>query len=154
EAARMQAEENRRREEERRAREEAARLEAIRHAEVEKARVEAEQRARLEAMAAQQQHERKLAELQQDESKKKLRKTLIGVVVGVLVVGGVATAIGVTSWQNSQEQIARKDREFRELEEQKKKAEADAKAQQAKIDSLLDQVKSAKDEATRLALQK
>jgi len=38
--------------------------------------------------------------------------------------------------------------------EEKKKAEAQAKEQQAKIDSLLSQLASAKDEPTRLALQK
>src|SRR4029078_9334982 len=89
EEARIRSEEERRRFEEQRSREEAAKLEAIRVGEVEKARVEAEQRARLEAMAAQQQHERSLAAIQQDEGKQKLRKMLMYGGIAVFLLGGI-----------------------------------------------------------------
>lgn len=154
EEARIRAEEERRRMEEARAREEAARHEAIRQAEVEKARVEAEQRARIEAMTAQQQHEQKLAALQHDKSKSKLRKILIGVAIAVPIFGGVA---GFLAYRNAQEERARQAalaEENRIAKEKADKLAADLKEQQAKIDSLLGQLAGAKDEATRLALQK
>lgn len=154
EEARIRAEDERRRMEEQRSREEAARLEAIRVAEVEKARVEAEQRARLEAMAAQQQHEQKLAQLTHDESKKKLRKTLLAVAIAVPVLG---IGVGVMVYRNVQETKAREAAaaiERAQLEEEKKKLDAQLKEQEGKVNGLLSQLSSAKDEATRLALQK
>lgn len=154
EEARIRAEEERRRMEEARAREEAARLEAIRQAEVEKARVEAEQRARIEAMTHQQQHEQKLAALQHDQSKKKLRKILIAVAIAVPVVGGVAGFLAYRGFQEEKARQAALAEENRIAKEKADKLAADLKEQQTKIDSLLSQLSSAKDEATRLALQK
>jgi colicin import membrane protein len=154
EEARIRAEEERRRMEELRSREEAARLEAIRQAEVEKARVEAEQRARLEAMAAQQQHERSLELMKNDESKKKLRKTLLAIAIAVPVIGVGVGYFAYDSYQKGQAKIQAQEAAARQLEEEKKKIEAQMKEQQSKIDGLLTQLSSAKDEATRLALQK
>ena len=154
EEARIRAEEERRREDERRSREETARLEALRQAEVEKARVEVEQRARLEAMSAQQEHERKLAALNQDESKKKLRKTLYAVVAGVLVIGGVTTGVLIKKSQDDERARQALEQQARQAEDDKKAAEKQAKDQQAKIEGLLSQLSSAQDEATRAKLQK
>jgi colicin import membrane protein len=154
EEARIRAEEDRRRTEEQRSREEAARLEAIRHAELEKARLETEQQARLAAMAAQQQHERSLAELHHDESKKKLRKTLIGVVAGVLVIGTISIYAAVKSSQESEARLAAEAAEKSRLAEANKQLAAQQKDSEAKVAALLQQLSSAKDEATRLALQK
>jgi colicin import membrane protein len=154
EEARIQAEEQRRRMEEQRSREENARLEAIRQAEIEKARVEAEQRARLEAMAAQQQHEHKLAQLTHDESKKKLRKTLLAIAIAVPVIGIGAGYLAYTSSQETKAKIAAQEAEGRRLAEEKAKLDAQLKEQAAKVEGLLNQLSSAKDEATRLALQK
>ena len=154
EEARMRAEDERRRIDEARAREEAARLEAIRQAEVEKARVEAEQRARLEAMAAQQQHEHKLAQLTHDESKKKLRKTLMAIAIAVPVVAGGAGYFIYDNYKQNQAKIAAQEAEGRRLAEEKAKLDAQLKEQAAKVEGLLNQLSSAKDEATRLALQK
>jgi colicin import membrane protein len=90
EEARIQAEEARRRAEEQRAREEAARLEAIRQAEVEKARLDAENAARIEALRHQQEHERQLEAVRADKGKKRL--ALIagasGFVLLVALIGG------------------------------------------------------------------
>jgi colicin import membrane protein len=154
EEARIRAEEERRRTDEQRSREETARLEAIRIAEVEKARLETEQKARLDAMTAQQSHERSLAALKHDESKKSLRKMLIYGAVAVVILGGGGTFLGVRSYQESQRLAAAERQEKERLEEENKKALAEAKAQAAKMESLLAQLNSAKDEATRLALQK
>ncbi|MFT3764472.1 MAG: hypothetical protein QM820_02980 [Minicystis sp.] len=154
EEARIRAEEERRRLDEARAREEAARLEAIRHAEVEKARLEAEQKARLEAMAAQQAHEANLAKLTHDEGKKKLRNLLIGgSLVAVLGIGGLVAFL-VKSHDESQRAIAAVEAAKKDAEEKAKKKEAELKEQQAKVDGLLAQLASAKDEATKLELQK
>jgi colicin import membrane protein len=154
EEARMRAEDERRRLDELRSREENARLEAIRQAEIEKARVEAEQRARLEAMAAQQQHEHKLAQLTHDESKKKLRKTLMAIAIAVPVVAGGAGYFIYDNYKQNQAKIAAQEAEGRRLAEEKAKLDAQLKEQAAKVEGLLNQLSSAKDEATRLALQK
>src|SRR5262245_58704150 len=106
EEARIRAEEDRRRTEESRSREEAARLEAIRVAEIEKARVDAEQRARLAAMEAQQQHERSLAAIKQDESKKKLRNMLMYGGIAVVVLGGLGGFLAYKSYDENQKQLA------------------------------------------------
>lgn len=154
EEARIRAEEERRRLDEMRGREEHAKLDAIRTAEVEKARIEAEQRARLEAMAAQQSHEKALAHLQHDESKKSLRKTLIGVVAGVIVIGSVGGVLLYRNHQETQARFAAQEAQQQADAADKKKLEAQSKEQAAKIDNLLSSLAGAKDEATRLALQK
>ncbi|APR77650.1 Hypothetical protein A7982_02997 [Minicystis rosea] len=154
EEARMRAEAERRRQDEARAREEAARLDAIRHAEVEKARLEAEQKARLEAMASQQAHEANLAKLQHDEGKKKLRNTLIGGAIAVVVIGGAAGFFAFKNHEESQRQLAAVEAAKKDAEDKAKKREAELKEQQAKVDGLLAQLASAKDEATKLELQK
>jgi colicin import membrane protein len=70
-------------------REENARHDAMRVAAVERARIEAEESARLAAMTAAQAHERSLAELREDASKKSLSRWLkVAIVGGVLVIGG------------------------------------------------------------------
>jgi colicin import membrane protein len=154
EEARIRAEEERRRLDEQRSREETARLEAIRVAEVEKARIEAEQRARLEAMAAQQQHERSLAAINQDQSKKKLRNMLIvgGAVVGIGLIGGGFALYKSNADRTAQDQ-ARAEQQ-RQADEEKAKLAAQVEEQRKKMESLLAQLAGANDEATRLKLQK
>lgn len=154
EEARIRAEEERRRMEELRSREEAARLEAIRQAEVERARVEAEQQARLAALASQQEHEQKLAALKHDESKKKLRKTLFGVIGGVVLVGGITATLVVREIQERDRVRAAQEQQLKESQEKLEKAMAELKASEGKESELKRQLDSAKDEATRLALQK
>lgn len=154
EEARIRAEEERRRQEEQRAREEAARLAAIQVAEVERARLEAEQKARLEAMAAQQAHERSLAALHQDKSKKNLRNMLIGGAAFVLVGGSVAGYFAYDSHQKQQATIAAAAQHQQVLEEEKKKLEEQARQGQENIAKLNDALANAKDDAQRLALQK
>jgi colicin import membrane protein len=154
EEARIRAEEDRRRSEEQRAREETARLEAIRHAEVEKARVEAEQRARLEAMTAQQHHERSLAAIKEDQGKKKLRNMLIIGGVSAVLVLGLVVGLSVKSSNENEAKIAAAAEQARQAQEERKKFEAQLTEQNKKVDSLMAQLSSASDEATRLKLQK
>jgi colicin import membrane protein len=154
EEARIRAEEERRRMDELRSREEAARHEAIRQAEIEKARVEAEQQARLQAMAAQQQHEQNLAALKHDEGKKKLRNALIIGGVAVVLIGGGATYLVVQNSARQQAELATIAAQKAQAEDEAKKRDAQLKEQAAKIDGLLNQLSSAKDDAQRLALQK
>jgi colicin import membrane protein len=154
EEARIRAEEERRRLDEQRSREENARLEAIRVAEIEKARVEAEGRARMEAMTAQQQHERSLAAVHNDESKKKLGKILLAIAIAVPVLGGGAGYFIYRNIQDSNAKIAAQEAEAARLAEEKEKLVAQMKAQEEKVTGLLSQLTSAKDEATRAALQK
>lgn len=90
EEARMRTADEKRRTEEQRSREDQAKLDAIRHAEVERARLEAENSARIEQMKNQQSHERQLAELSQDQHKKRLTWMIIaaGFVLVIGLVGG------------------------------------------------------------------
>ncbi|EYF02450.1 hypothetical protein [Chondromyces apiculatus] len=154
EESRIRAEEERRRVEEQRSREEAARLDAIRHAEVERARVEAEQHARIAALSAQQEHEQKLAALKHDESKKKLRKLLIGVVSGVVVLGALAGFLVKREIDERDRQTAAQQAAMAEANEKLAKLEAERVNSEKKEAELKRQLDSAKDEATRLALQK
>ncbi len=154
EESRIRAEEERRRVDEQRSREENARLEAIRVAEIEKARVEAEGRARMEAMTAQQQHERSLAAVQNDASKKKLGKILLEIAIAVPVLGGGAGFFIYRNIQETKAKIAAQEEANRQAEEQNAKLIAQMKAQEEKVTGLLGQLTSAKDEATRAALQK
>jgi len=92
EEARLRAAEERRRRDEQRAREEGARLDAIRQAEVERARLEAESAGRLEQLKRQQQHEKELATLHQDQGKKRLRIfafSTVALLFIALAAGGV-----------------------------------------------------------------
>ena len=154
EEARIRSEEERRRTDEQRSREEATRLDAIRTAEIEKARVEAEQRARLEAMAAQQQHERSLAAIHGDESKQKLRKTLIAVAVIVPLVAGIAGIMIYKDYQQKQMAQNAVVAEQQRQADENKKLQAQLTEQQKKIDNLLADLSNAKDDATRAQLQK
>jgi colicin import membrane protein len=132
EEARVQAEEERRRQDEQRQREGAARLVAIEQAEMAKAHAETENKARIDAMAAQQEHERKLVALRQDKIKKRLQFFAIGLVVLVIAGGGIGGYMWMrnlqeqqVALQQQQEQIKRQkenlEKERREREEQDKK---------------------------------
>lgn len=138
EQARMAAEDARRREHEQRAREEAARLEAIRVAELEKARLEAENAARLQALRAQQEHEQKVAELGRDSSKRKLTWLAAGstlFLVAALVGGGFAIKSQMDRAAALQQTIASIQGEQDEL--QKKLAAATSPEEREKLQAQL-----------------
>jgi colicin import membrane protein len=153
EERRLQDEEEARHADEVRRREEATRLEAIQRAEIEKGRAESEQRARMAQIAAQQAHERSLAELQQDKGKKRL--TYAAIVLGVVLVGGgIITAVTVSKAKEEQQareavltrqrleteqKLAAMQRDF----EDKKKAEL----------ALQGQLAAAKDDADRVKIE-
>lgn len=100
----MRAADEKRRQEEQRAREDHAKVDAIRQAEVERARIEAENAARMEQMKRQQEHERQLAALTQDKSKKRL--TIIAALSGVvLLVGLVGGGIVIKGQMDKQKQL-------------------------------------------------
>ena len=167
EEARKAAEEQRRLQEEQRVREEAARLEAIQQGEIAKVKQEAQSRAQMEAMTAQQEHERKLAALTQDKTKKNLRNALIGGGLLVLIVGGIAGYFVYQGKVESDRALAaqqaeasrikvEKDRkekelmqmltEIKELQRQKDAAAGDT----AKLHELERQLKAKEDEAAKL----
>jgi colicin import membrane protein len=153
EEQRIAAEQEKQRQEAQRSREEQARLEAIRQAEVEKARLDAEQQARLRAMQQQQDHERQLAAISQDEGKKKL--TYIAVAIGaVLVFGGIGGGYAFYSSAQEAKRIqALKDEEIRQKEAQVNKLMADLKAQNDAMAAAQAEAASAKTDAERAAAQ-
>jgi colicin import membrane protein len=153
EEARVAAEQERRRLEDSRQREESTRLEAIRQAEIEKRRIEAERAAQLEAMSKQQEHQRQLAMIQQDEGKKKLRNTLIGVGVGsvLLIGGGLGVYFGKIKPEADAKQAAI-EAQSRADKEEAEKSKRDAADAQAKVMALMDDLKNAKDDASRKEL--
>jgi len=142
EEARIRAAEEKRRGEEQRSREEAARLEAIRHAEVEKARLDAENAARIEQMRHQQEHERQLAMVTQDKSKKRL--VLIAVGAGLLFVGAAVT--GVVTYSNAQ-------KKQQELQAQLTDLTSKQEENQRKMNELNDKLAKATTPEEKAALQ-
>lgn len=154
EEARIAAEEERRRQEDLRKNEEAARLEAIRQGEVEKARLDAEQRARMEAMASQQAQERQLAEIKNDQSKRKLRNLLIGGGAAAALVVGLGGWFAYSSYQQYKLDIAKQEQIAASLEQEKAALSKQLNEGRDKIASLEGDVVNAKDEAERAKLQK
>jgi colicin import membrane protein len=154
EEARLRAEDERRRQEEQRRREEETRLEGIRQAEIEKKRIEAERAAQLEAMSKQQEHARQLALIDQDQSKKKLRNTLIGVGAGsfLLIAGGLGLYFGKIKPEQEQATLAA-EADRRKAAEEAEAAKKAAEVARAEIVKLMEDLKGAKDERTRLELE-
>src|SRR5262249_47332177 len=95
--ARRLAEEARRCAEEAERREVEARLAATRLAELEKVRIEAEQRQRIALLEQANDHERRLAALQQDEQKNRLKKILVigGSFAGIVLAAGFSMYFGL-----------------------------------------------------------
>ena len=139
--------------EERRQREEAARLEALRQAEIERARIAAEEEARLVAMREQQAHAQKLAQITQDKSKKKLTYAIVGVVALVLVGGGAAAYFGIKASDEAKARDAANLAQIEKAKEEALLAEKTAQALQAKQADLMEQLKNATSEAARLKIQ-
>jgi colicin import membrane protein len=149
EERRLKAEEERRRAEEQRAREEAARLEAIRQAEIEKARVEAENQARLEAMRRQQEHEKELEAVRRDKAKKRLTYIALGasfVLVAALVGGGIFVKGKIDEANALKTQLAalNADKEDTERKLREAKTDEEKAALQAKLEDLQSQIDKAK----------
>jgi colicin import membrane protein len=138
------AEDQRRMQDEQRRREEEARLEAIRQSEIEKGRAEHEQRARMEAMTVQQEHERKLAALNQDEGKKRLRN-IIAAGATVVVLGSALT--GYFWYQNKIEQ----EQKSSALAAEAARAKEDAEKKQRELEAKLAQIKELEDQIGKAA---
>jgi colicin import membrane protein len=153
ELARMASEEQRRREDEARSREEAVRLDAIQRGELEKARADAEQRARMEAMTAQQAHERQLATLKHDKSKKQLRNLLIGGGLVVVLGGSLAGWFSYKAYQENQARMAAEARQRQLLEDEKDRLRREKEESEKKMAQLMEDLKGAKNEADRARIQ-
>lgn len=150
EAARVAAEEERKRLEAARQREETARLEAMRAAEIEKQKIEAERRAQLEAMSKQQEHARQLEMIKQDEGKKKLRNMIFGISgAAVLTLGSIGGYIfGVYLPAKEKEKMAQ-DAALKVQMDEAEKAKREAAQAMADVKRLQEDLASAKDEKSR-----
>ncbi len=143
EAARLAAEEEHRRVEDQRAREQAARLQAIQQAELLKAQQEAEQQARMQAMAAQQQHEQRLAALKHDKAKKRLRWALIGGITVVLLGGSGAGFLVYRGWQRQKVEMEAAEERERLAREEAARKEQELKDKLAEVQLLRDKLAAA-----------
>jgi colicin import membrane protein len=148
EERRLRADEERKRAEEQRAREEAARLEAIRQAEIEKARVEAENQARMEALRRQQEHEKELEHVRQSSGKKRLTYIAVGasfILVAALVGGGIFVKGKIDEANALKAQLTALNSEKDETERKLREAKTDEEkaALQAKLDDLQNQIDKA-----------
>jgi hypothetical protein len=105
-------------------------------------------------MAKQQEHARQLALIQQDQGKKKLRNTLIGVGAGsfLLIAGGLGLFFGkIKPEQEAAALQAENDR--RKAAEEAEAAKKAAETARAEIAKLMEDLKGAKDDKTRLELE-
>jgi len=154
EQARLAAEEERRRGDETRKKEEAVRLEAIRHGEIERARVEAENRARMEALTKQQEHERHITSLKQDEHKKKLQRNLMltGISAAVVVFGVLGLYFGKIRPEAEAREAAQRA-VIAQQQEETRRAQQQLADSTAKVNDLLSQLSSAQDDKTRAELK-
>jgi colicin import membrane protein len=153
EQARLQAEEDKKRAEEQRTREEAARLAAIHQAEIEKARLAAESAARIEQLRHVQEHEIQIKTLTQDKHKKRL--TLIAGATGIiLVVALVGGGIFVKNQSDQQAaETARYQKEKAEAQEKFDKLNAELNDEQEHVKQAELSVQNAKDDAARAVAQ-
>jgi colicin import membrane protein len=153
EERRLREEEEVRRAEDLRKKEESTRLDAIRMGEIEKAKAEAEHQARMQALAAHQAHEQHIAALASDSTKKRL-KLIVGVVSGVLVVGGIVTAVLVNKANQEQakrDAIALAERQ--RVETAQKQALEELQKLKSDQEALQSQLSNAKDEAARKEIE-
>ncbi len=153
EQARLQAEEDKKRAEEQRTREEAARLAAIHQAEIEKARLAAESAARIEQLRHVQEHEIQIKALTQDKHKKRL--TLIAGGAGLfLVVALVGGGIIIKNQSDQQAaETARHEKERAEAQEKFDKLNAEFNDEQDRVKQADLAVQNAKDDAARAVAQ-
>jgi hypothetical protein len=123
EAARLKAEEDERQrkvfEDQRRQ----AEIVALQEATVQKAKMEAEAQARLAEMNARAEHERKLHAITQDQGKKRLQQIAIG--LGVVFV--IALGVGGALYKQAADKTAAVEAQLRQLQDDKDKADQDAK---------------------------
>jgi colicin import membrane protein len=79
---------------------------------------------------------------------------LLLAVLGVVALGGIGAYFIRENAAEHQKAISRQDEEARRIAEEKARLDRQLKDQSAKIERLLGQLSSAKDEASRLAIQK
>ncbi len=150
---RIHEEEERRRSEEQRRKEEEARIDAIRQVEIERGRAESEHRAQMAVLAAQQAHEQRLAAVQSDSGKKKL-KIAVAVVASILVIGAVlGSVLFYDSGKKAEEERAALAGQAKQAEARVAQLETDVEASRQKERALQAKVSNAKNEAHRIKLQ-
>lgn len=151
EQSRLRAEDEVRRAEELRAREEAARLEAMRMATVETARVAAEQQARLQAQKEAQDHEQKITAIKESQGKKKI--TYIAIGVGAIALIGLIGGGFALKSQADKQALADLQHKAEQADLQAKldKLEAQAKADEEERKKLSDDLVNMTGEAKKAA---
>jgi colicin import membrane protein len=116
--------------------------------------MEAEQRARMEALSKQQEHERNITSLKQDEHKKKLQRNLMLAVGGgaIIVFGGLGVYFGKIRPEAEAREAATRAALVQQAEETKR-AQQQLAETTTKVNDLLTQLSSAQDDRTRAELK-
>ena len=140
--------------EDQRQREEQARVQAIQQAEVLKAQADAENQARLAAMRQQQEHAVQMASLAQDKKKKQLTY-MVGGIAAVLVLALAGGGFAIKSQMDKAEKDRTEARIAREAQDAELlKLKNELAEGQSKVSNLEGDLKNAKTDAEKLALQK
>jgi hypothetical protein len=147
EEARVREEEERAAAEQQARATEEARLEGLKKGIVEKAVIKAEADAQQIAANATAAHTEKLAGIEQDEHKKKLRNGLIALGAIVLVAVPVVGYLSYSSQQENQQRIAAQDAETERLRQAAAKQERKLNEKLALIKDLSEQIKNSADPA-------
>ena len=104
----------------------------------------------MEAMTAQQEHERKLAALKQDKSKKNLRNALIGGALAVVIGGSVAGYFVYQNKVESDRALAAQQAESRRIKAEKERKEKELTQMLTEIKELQRQKDAAAGDAAKL----
>lgn len=137
-----------------RAREEAARLDAIRIAELERARIGAERQAEADRVRLAHDHERSLALLEGDASKRRLKRTLIATaLVSLAVIGAGAGIYFGKIVPEAEAERAAQDAVIRENSEAVALAKRQLDEERAQSERLREELASVTDEKRRIEIE-
>lgn len=155
EEARLSHEANMRRiREEAAQREEEARLEAIRLAALERARIEAERQAQIEMVAQAQAHELAMRALQEDEKKKKLKRSIwMGSAGGALVLAAIVGLYFGKLKPDHDARLAAQAADINAQYEEARKLKEQNAANQRRIEQAENALLKSKEEAAAAAAQ-
>jgi colicin import membrane protein len=107
----------------------------------------------MEALSAQQDHERKLAELAQDKGKKKLKIAVGSILAATLLFGGIATFVIIDNNKKAQAEKQLAEAERQRIQGELDQLSRDLKDKQKVEDELKEKLKTTQSDAERAVLK-